>query len=526
MPSIGFKRLSRGVKLLTQHIHAQIGAALTRVTSTRVEPDNLENGTATTRMTFSWPLVSNRALPASSAALAKASFIMPPPQEIWRSDYSAFPQDPIYILDTVSFSFDSRAEAAAIDDNAAAALNFTKSSQVKFKLNIHEKPISTSVTAATNTVVSIEYPNLGFIGDQVRTNPQVREQLGVQFSPYRSYHIEVDCSGYAGSDALMAPSVTVSLTFRSMLRPRDTGSANVQNIPEGGDMPVASRYGAPYTQPQTILTPLATAQIVASPTATDEGVQGAFEKMDASVRTGLIGGVTEYSRRHGFETLLNDAGYEVIAVPMWGNGWFVQNSAASNYQLLPYVGAAFDLPVADRRIIPLHFPMTIHHVLSYVNYQGGMRPITATHKYGIGVGIGTGIRSDSHGYRQVAHATWGAGTGNTLSQYLVDSYGTATSVIGDLVSVPLVGTGGAGFKAQGKPMFAGKTNNSDVTRSGAANTVGGANVAIASVDGKEQWLEVRMMFQDTAGINNLPASQTLVGWGGHWVYIIGKKLVC
>ena len=75
-------------------------------------------------------------------------------------------------------------------------------------------------------------------------------------------------------------------------------------------------------------------------------------------------------------------------------------------------------------------------------------------------------------------------------------------------------------------MFAGKTNNSDVTRSGAANTVGGANVAIASVDGKEQWLEVRMMFQDTAGINNLPASQTLVGWGGHWVYIIGKKLVC
>lgn len=527
MPSIGFKRLSRGVKLLTQHIHAQIGAALTRVTSTRVEPDNLESGVATTRMTFSWPIVSNRALPGNVAGLATASFILPPPQEIWRSDYSAFPQDPIYILDTVSLSFDSRAEPAAIDDNAAAALNFSKSGQVKFKLDIHEKPISTTNAEATNTVVSIEYPNLGFAGDQIRTNPQVREQLGVQFSPYRSYHLAVDCTEYMGSDALMAPSVTVSLTFRSMLRPRDTGSGNVQNIPEGGDMPVASRYGAPYTQPQTILTPAATAQIVASTTATDEGVQGALEKMDASVRTGLIGGMTEFSRRHGFENLLNDAGYEVIAVPMWGNGWFVQDSALSNYQLLPYVGGAFDQPVADRRIIPLHFPMTVHHVLAFVNHQGGIAPATATHKYGIGVGMGTGIRADSHGYRQVAYATWGAGTGNTLTDYLVDTYfGSDTSGAGNLVSVPLVGTGGVGFKSQGKPMFVGKTNNSDVTRSGAANVVGGGNVAIASVDGKEQWLEVRMMFQDTAGINNLPASQTLVGWGGHWVYIIGKKLVC
>lgn len=525
MASIGFKRLSRGVKLLTDHIHDQIGDALTRVTSSRVAFDNLENGQGITRLTFSWPLISRRTVVAPRVV---TSFVLPAPQEIFRADQIAYPQDPVYILDTVSFSFDSRDEAAAIDDNAGADLNFAKASQVKFKLQIHEKPISESVTASTNTVVAIEYPNLGFNNDQLRTSPQVREQLGVQFSPYRTYILDLDCSGYMGADALIAPSVLVALTFRSELRLRDSGSAAIQNIPESPDLPAAARYGAPLVAPQTVLTPAANAVIVADTSLTDDGVQGALKKIDASVRGGLIGGYTEKSRRHGNETLLNDAAYEIIAVPMWGNGWFVkQGEATSNYALLPYVGAAFNQPVADRRIIPLHFPMTIHHVLSFLSYSGGTSPTSATHHYGIGVGMGTGVRADSQGYRQVAYATWGSGTGNTISDYRIDSYSnTPLGGLGDLLSIPLVGAGGVGFKAQGKPMFVGKTNNSDVTRSAAAASVGGGPTGIPSIDGKEQWLEVRMSFQDSGGIDNMPAGETLVGYGGHWVYIIGKKQVC
>lgn len=516
MPKIGFKRLSRGVKLLTSHIHSQIGEALTRVTSTGVAPENLENGKGVTRLSFSWPLWRNDGLAAPPSC--SSTFILPPPQEIFRSDLIAYPQDPVYILDTISFSFDSRAESAAIVDNAGADLSFSGSTDVAFGLSISERAISPSLAEPANTVVSIEYPNLGFISDQVRTNPQVREQLGVQFSPYKAYTLKVEASDLLTAASYMVASVLVTMTFRSEMRRRDSGSADVQNIPEGPDLPAASRYGAPYTNPQTVLTPLATAQIVASPTVTDDGVQGALEKIDVSVRSGLLGGYTETSRRHGYESLLNDAAYEVIAVPMWGNGWFVGNSAISNHALLPYVGAAFDQQVVDRRIIPLHFPMVIHHVIAFVNYQGGSRPTTATYSYSLGVGIGTGIRSDSNGYRQVAYDTW---SNVNYGTNLLDA-----SLNGDTRSVPIVGTGGVGFTTNGKPMYVGKTSNSDAVRSPAASATLGPPVAIGSIDGKEQWLEIRMAFGDSAGINNLLLGQTLVGHGGHWVYIIGKKQVC
>ena len=360
----------------------------------------------------------------------------------------------------------------------------------------------------------------------------MREQLGVQFSPYKTYVLELDASEYLPVGNYLAPSVVVSMTFRSELRARDVGSSGlappVQNIPQSPDLPVASQYGAAYTSPQTILTPAANAQIVADADATDDGVQGALKKMDASVRGGLIGGYTEMSRRHGFESILNDAAYEIIAVPMWGNGWFIHNGVTSNYPLLPHVGAAFDQQVVDRRVIPLHFPMVIHHVLAFVNYAGGIRPATATYSYAVGVGMGTGIRSDSNGYRQIAYANW---TNATHGFSLIDSYARNISstfdLAGDLMSIPLVGTGGDGFSAvTGKPMYVGKTSNADVVRSSAAAAVGGAPTGIATIDGKEQWLEVRMAFRDSAGIDNMPATQTLVGHGGHWVYIIGKKQVC
>ena len=58
MANLNFKRLSRGVRLLTSHIHSQIQLGLTRLTSTGVAHDNLQDGMSAVRMTFSFPVAS------------------------------------------------------------------------------------------------------------------------------------------------------------------------------------------------------------------------------------------------------------------------------------------------------------------------------------------------------------------------------------------------------------------------------------------------------------------------------------
>ena len=60
MPKIGFKRLAKGVALLTSHIHSQIALGLSRLTGTGVAQDNLERGHGTFRLNLSIPSIPGR----------------------------------------------------------------------------------------------------------------------------------------------------------------------------------------------------------------------------------------------------------------------------------------------------------------------------------------------------------------------------------------------------------------------------------------------------------------------------------
>ena len=528
MSKLNFKRLSRGVKLLTNHIHTQIQSALTLITSSRVPQENLQKNAGVTRMTFSWPVAKFQ-----EPGIVSAAFNLVPPQESFREDGILDPDDPTYILDTLSFGFDVRDEAARITSAAAAAgegqLDFVDAEKLAFKITIYEKTASTFGGDANfdKTVFSLDLPSTLYLGAFNRSNPLVLSDIGVTINPYRTYLLAVDCNTYLDDANVQVNGIVTSLTFRSELRERDSGSANVQNIPQSPELAAGQQYGQAYTDPKTVVVPAgATPVISAEASASDTGVQGGLELIDTAVRKGLTGGYSTRSRRFGYETLKHDAAYQVIAVPMWGNGWFIQKGSADN-ALLPYMGAALTDTVVDRRIIPIHHPMVIHHVVCCLNYAGINPPTTATHSFDIGVGIGCGIRSDSHSYRQVARATITAAT------TAIDSYdgsgglGLISGVKGSLYNVPLVGTGGTGFATTtGKPFFVGQSTSMEEARSGAASVVGGGNTTISSIDGKEQWIEVRMGFEDTAGIDNMPAGEGLVGYGGHWVYIIGKRQVC
>ena len=60
MAKFTLKRLSRGVALLTSHIHAQVSSALALLTNTGVEKDNLEKGYGTFRLNLSIPWLPGR----------------------------------------------------------------------------------------------------------------------------------------------------------------------------------------------------------------------------------------------------------------------------------------------------------------------------------------------------------------------------------------------------------------------------------------------------------------------------------
>ena len=65
MPDFTLKRLTRGVKLLTGHLHTQVASALAQLTSTGVDYDNLEDGYGTFRVNLSIPWFAGRDGPTS-----------------------------------------------------------------------------------------------------------------------------------------------------------------------------------------------------------------------------------------------------------------------------------------------------------------------------------------------------------------------------------------------------------------------------------------------------------------------------
>jgi hypothetical protein len=583
MSKIGFKRLSRGVKLLTTHIHSQVQSALTRITSTGFDSSEMENNAGKFRVNISLsnitPKTFFQTVDGTKIMKTCAGFTLPPPQESFSPTAMVTPTTPVYILESIGLSFDSQATPfATVRSNGS--LSKDEADKVKFNITIQRKPVDVfggaPITAATiaavspemtNVTLSLDYPNILFNSEFDRDNPGVKSDLDTLFDPYSAYLLSVDCGSFAESATeLRIDSLMVTLQFRTELLQRDSGST-IQNMPQSPGLPAAAQYGARYTVPETITTPAANAKIVADATGADDGVDGSLAKTDVKFLRGLIGGYTNRSRRWGPSNIKTDAAYEVISVPMWGNGWYCKGSGggvdgdAVPLADLPFVGGApYSNQTMDRRIIPIRFPFTVHHVIVFCNYSGKLTSIPAdeaidysatnqwssaasaslTHQ--VGVGIGTGIRGDLTSSRTVATAQWNRAS---IDSYRIsrleyrDPTNGKSYCQGDLLSIPLVyaaGSPGVGYgpavnaalSDNGKPVFVGQTNSTDVARSPMASAPNGANTALAQ-DGYEQFLDIRWGIDLAAGAGGLAGmdnSEVIIGQGGFQVYIIGKKHLC
>ena len=199
---------------------------------------------------------------------------------------------------------------------------------------------------------------------------------------------------------------------------------------------------------------------------------------------------------------------------------------------LPYSGSgAGNFKTMDRAIIPLAYPMPIHHVVIASNYSSSVandtstgfhRPSEVSYTNEVGVAALRGIRSSDFAYQQIAQASW---TPGTLSNFVIDRgdrlHVSATNdyfgYSWDFLSCPLVGLGGEGYVSQGKPVYVGAGETTTATRSTIGNPL-----ANPLTKGAEQALEIRWRISAA----NDPTTWTdgmIVGYPGHWVYIIGKK---
>jgi hypothetical protein len=592
MSSITRKKLPRGTKLYTvQAARPPLDAAT--ALSGNISPEQMEKPKGTFRVNLHVPYVDTSFWSNDVDDICYSiPFTLPPFQEdiqitpgIVRAvpnAYSYSPSAPRFYLDEISFGFDQRDEACVIADrffNFTNALNARFDAEMNFqditKLNLrlalyeHEMtfwdkqediPTSKSDREAVNKEIwGVRVPNVAYAGKDHRLNPVLVGDVDTEIFPHKSYIFAIYAPDLFDISAderpnYALPSITISLKIRTDLVRRDNVVADsVQNIP-------TRHNGMPTNETVTTTIPAAGAVITADGAG---GVSDNLAIVDKVFRNKLKGGYDKNSETVPNQNLELDQSYEIIAVPMFQNRRYqiVTNDTVTNepyYDAAAGPGAQF---IADRRIITLHHPFVLHHVILAYNWQEVRDrtdlvnpttpyfiPESATVQLDLGVAMGSGLASDGHTYEQMARhtmiapdfinnagSTWHDRCIDRIRAYSfdrLDGYANVNAVGAadwwgwELHSVPLEGVSGAGYFPQGPPIFTGKAWSPTYARTDME-----VPAAPAATAGGEQFIEVRMQFTNTAGdLSNLGAAlgageYLLSGYQGHWVYLIGKKAV-
>lgn len=99
----------------------------------------------------------------------------------------------------------------------------------------------------------------------------------------------------------------------------------------------------------------------------------------------------------------------------------------------------------------------------------------------------------------------------------------------DIMSVPLVGAGGVGYATQGHPVYVGRSWTPTAVTAAYANDRQNIGGGAPNCVGQEQFIEVRMKISDSGGLylggTSMSTQNYISGYGGHWVYLICKKMM-
>tara|TARA_R110000824_G_scaffold11811_8_gene51983 strand:+ start:3057 stop:4874 length:1818 start_codon:yes stop_codon:yes gene_type:complete len=593
--------LARGTELLKEHVFEPMeGIAATL--SGNVVGDHLQEPYSTFRLNLNIPYISSRFFQANAGGWYYIPFCLPPLQEHFDGNQSVEPGAPTPVLTEVSFSFDQRGEPAMMydavggrslhdfnpDDNFVPATKegfpcYDRAAQVDIKLSIFEKSqhyfnaqtVGSGVDAdavfapgADSEVFNMTIGGAALSTTTYRANPEVvpgedeERHLNIPIDPKKTYIVGLNADGLvsAGDELHTAlVSVQISLGFKMRLVERDVSSGltpnDVQNIP-------TASYGARTDASVTIAAPSA-GDVVQADTA--DGVSTNLEKIDAELRRKIYGGYHDFSSTHVKQHIKEDAGYEVIAVPLFNNQALGEILARPCWR---EIRDGYNFGYCDRAVVPITSPMTIHHVLVTNNFltatlltpsPGVKRPAPPAPlpsggaiRYEVGVGVVAGTQADSADYQQVAHAVISPDAAD--SNYMVDfmslrnraSLLSATLTTSPqrweqaLFSVPIVSSSvsGRGYYnnlnvagLNGRPFFVGEAARGGLDTNDRTPVGGGALGTPSAANGTEQLLEIRMKIAPVFPPYNIGGTwngahndwDIFSGYGGSWVYIIGKK---
>jgi hypothetical protein len=604
MSSITRKKLPRGTSLYPEQVASPLSQAATAL-SGNISPEQIENAKGTFRINLHVPYIDSsfwRNFINSNDGCFSIPFTLPPLQQDLdvaagtpRSIPNSFtysPTAPRFYLDEISFGFDQRDESCSIADRwydwTTAGENAHFDGEISFdgvtKLNIklalfeHEmtfwdvnEDIPTSQTNNVDLdkeVWGVRVPNVAYAGKDNRLNPVLIENIDTEVLPNHSYVFciyatDLSQTTTAAQQANYAlASVTISMKIRVDLVNRDNVATDgVQNMP-------TKHNGAPTNDSVAVVTPAASSVITADQAG---GITSNMAIIDQVMRDKLKGGYTKDAETVTSQNLLADSSYDVIAVPLFQNRRYqvitdetVQDGAGVKSEAYWVGGGGGNNFLSDRRIIPIHYPFVLHHVILGWSWQVPYRrkgpdqatpttfyiPNSAGFQVTVGVGMGTGLLGDTHTYEQLALHTMLApnymvnGGVTTWYNRCIDRIRSYTfwtqrrHAMGDpgggaadvpwwdweLHQVPLMGSGGVSYEApaQGKPIFTGKGWLPTWPRTNMST-----GPAAPKTTGAEQFLEVRMQITDSAQLDTAPTSGEflLSGYQGHWVYLIGKKAV-
>ena len=374
-------------------------------------------------------------------------------------------------------------------------------------------------------------------------NPFVWANLSHQLDPYKTYILRVwadlsDKTNPQNWAGLVALNIDIN-GFGSFMA-RDTG-ADIQNLPQvNADLP----------DNVAINVPAGGAQIAGDGA---NSINEALTTLDRKLLNRLWTGYGADSSRGPVGNFAQEAGYEVIAVPMWQNAGNVNRFVSGIANLAPFQDGETSDPTVDMRIVRLAYPFVVHHVIAVTSYACppcdnllyglgtaiGHRPGSEGLTQAVSVSIGTGLRGDKFARQQVAYRTWTDDTTPTpfdvfkqvqngiLSAPPLGAPTGTPDFDYRLLPIPLIGAGGKGPESQGTPFYVGKATTAYAPRQNVYKNV--LNL-IPATAGLEQWLEVRWSFADTAGLGGptigggaLTDTDVYAGAGGNWVFILGKK---
>jgi hypothetical protein len=500
---------------------------------------------------------------------------------------------PRLILDEFSFSFDQGSAAASRVDyhfntttyaagTNEGCLDFEEAEAYSLELSLAEKnqwyftangagDNTASLRHPQKTIFTLPIDGAAFVSKVNKPNPVVIPDINHVMRPFTTYILMISApslttvgktANYAQSPFALSPdrshalySVQFSLKVKSDMDRRDVynaGTNSIRNYPtkdSGTANTIRSR--AVTGNSISISAPVADATIAADGST---GVNTNLQLIDQALRDKFSGGFNDRSETAATQELYADSCYEVLTVPLFNNAAnqvYDADTANSNgaYANVAKTAGGTYQSIADRRIIPIREPMVVHHVIlarsfmqpSKMNAGGGnpypegdANAVNVFTNIGmeLGVGIGSGLRSDHAAYINLAYAKSDDasmpqfGTIDVIAP-ASQTTGSSTNFRHDLLHVPLsylaTGALGKGYYSNGLPIFIGKSWDPTATRTQSVSNATGALSAPAT-GGREQFIEVRMRIFNTAGnIEDGSKTSMYVGYGGYWLYIIGKK---